>query len=673
MYKNTNITLQELRDYCCIPSPAGALMLVGEWGCGKTYLIEHELRDYLKESHIIIRISLFGMSCIDEIHKAVKDKWIKEFVKNKAWNASKGKINPSENILNIVQAGVKDAKAVISSFVPKWARRLLTVNIDDFITIQSNIGDKAVVLVFDDLERAGHLDTIDILGCINDYIEDKHFHVIILANEDAIFGNPNRKYLEASKDDEYQHSQLLVNTINRVGNRSEIQKSAQIEEKEDKSEESSHISYQMIKEKIVQRTITCIPDYKTIIDDIISGDVVTEAPYSNFLTSISDDIYKMFTGSDIENKSCVPPHNLRNLKCAIQDFKRVYNLLLLQGYTNEDAEMQKFFFSFTAYLMMTRCGIMQEQKDDVFDRLGGYNIIRVLYSGYYEDNYICRAEKDWIQKGLWKEEAFIEFLREFRKRVSAKTPVDKLLNNNIYLIDEDDIKSGWNKYLQLAYSGKMSMNEYVQLIQNSYWARQCNYNLPEKINWPLVENGIQRKIRDMIAEGSTEGNYYLSIGKDGTDITTIFSKDEVHAYDIISTARTGREVYAAQNKRLYISTMNDLINRNALSELHGKVFWYFDEEMVQATVNRYQNISNENKIDLISEFKLIWRPMLNLGEVDQKLIYHGLCSLRVKLDNLKNQYTKNDTRIKNWITGEFIKAVDSMTAEWEMRIKEISP
>ena len=55
-------TLYELLYYCEEPEPVGAILLTGEWGCGKTYLIEHELSDKLKESHVIIRVSLFGIT-----------------------------------------------------------------------------------------------------------------------------------------------------------------------------------------------------------------------------------------------------------------------------------------------------------------------------------------------------------------------------------------------------------------------------------------------------------------------------------------------------------------------------------------------------------------------------------------------------------------------------------
>ena len=31
--------IEELKSYCDINNPVGALMLYGEWGCGKTYFI----------------------------------------------------------------------------------------------------------------------------------------------------------------------------------------------------------------------------------------------------------------------------------------------------------------------------------------------------------------------------------------------------------------------------------------------------------------------------------------------------------------------------------------------------------------------------------------------------------------------------------------------------------
>lgn len=79
-------TLNELIYYCKEPETVGALLLTGEWGCGKTYLIEHELREKLENEAIIIRISLFGISSLDEINFNIKKLWIESYCKNNIEN-----------------------------------------------------------------------------------------------------------------------------------------------------------------------------------------------------------------------------------------------------------------------------------------------------------------------------------------------------------------------------------------------------------------------------------------------------------------------------------------------------------------------------------------------------------------------------------------------------------
>ena len=43
-------TLEELLYYCKEPEPVGAVLLTGEWGCGKTYLIDNVYSLVVKDS-----------------------------------------------------------------------------------------------------------------------------------------------------------------------------------------------------------------------------------------------------------------------------------------------------------------------------------------------------------------------------------------------------------------------------------------------------------------------------------------------------------------------------------------------------------------------------------------------------------------------------------------------
>lgn len=65
-------TLEELVDYCNENEPVGALLLTGEWGCGKTYFITHDLAEKIKNDAVILRVSLFGITSVSEVDKAFK-------------------------------------------------------------------------------------------------------------------------------------------------------------------------------------------------------------------------------------------------------------------------------------------------------------------------------------------------------------------------------------------------------------------------------------------------------------------------------------------------------------------------------------------------------------------------------------------------------------------------
>ncbi len=51
---------------------AHSLLLSSEWGCGKTYLIEHDLKDTFKDKFYILRVSLFKITLIEEMYNFMR-------------------------------------------------------------------------------------------------------------------------------------------------------------------------------------------------------------------------------------------------------------------------------------------------------------------------------------------------------------------------------------------------------------------------------------------------------------------------------------------------------------------------------------------------------------------------------------------------------------------------
>lgn len=246
-------TLEELEYYCKIEHPVGALMLTGEWGCGKTYLINTELIDSLKKTHVFLRISLFGVTSIEEVKAEVQKKWLDECI-NSIDNT--GKLTGA---LNKYVKSLKDVAKNVNEFMPDPVKNIVngvfSINVLDFVKIENEIGNKKVVLIFDDLERAC-ISTTDLLGCINDYCENLGFSTIIVANEDKI-----------QKGD------------------------------------GNNIEYNEIKEKIVQRTVQHHPEYRSVVISVIKNMKFESDLYKSFLKEYIDEIITIFSGKTMNGKS----------------------------------------------------------------------------------------------------------------------------------------------------------------------------------------------------------------------------------------------------------------------------------------------------------------------------------------------------------------------------------
>ena len=211
--------IEELKNYCDISNPVGALMLSGEWGCGKTYLIKNKLIPLMKKEYVFVSVSLFGIDSLDKLRVEVKKKWLE-----KASELDKPKGTRFSKFTDFY----KKIYSIFKNALPdKWQEKGEVVSsimdLVNLMPISNRVFEKKVILVFDDLERT-NISYTDLLGCINDYCENQGFNTIIVANEEKI---------------------------------------------EDKSDDG--LSYLEIKEKIVQRVIPFVPDYEEVVANSIES------------------------------------------------------------------------------------------------------------------------------------------------------------------------------------------------------------------------------------------------------------------------------------------------------------------------------------------------------------------------------------------------------------------
>ncbi len=348
-------TLQELVRYCSEASHLGALLLTGEWGCGKTYLIEKELAEALRDTHFIVRVSLLGVDSVDAMNSAVRKQWLSvctPFLSKVKQGKDKMKRN---SLLSAIDTVLKSLNPVSGNI----ASAIVTVDPLEYIPLEPVVEDyhdkgvkKAVVLVFDDLNRS-KLGWEEVMGNINEYCENLGFKTIIIANEAALKASPT----------------------------------------------FDAVTYNMLKEKTIERTVLYIPNYPEIIQGIVTQDKWSDSDpeYAAFLRDSQPTIRDVFaSGPSKPEAGLRKNHNIRSLICALQEFHRVYAILKEQ----QVPDMDPYLYSFITSILISRNGVFKDGQPcyDVTEEE-----IRSLYPRYSPDT-LPGSLRQWIESGIWDEE-----------------------------------------------------------------------------------------------------------------------------------------------------------------------------------------------------------------------------------------------------------------------------
>lgn len=258
-----------------------AVMIDGDWGCGKTYFIkkylirkleEHEMKKSIEQKRNIIYISLYGIKSTDEVSKQVL---------MESYLAKCGEI----------QDVLKKGSKIIGSMLPlvfdliknKVGFELNKDNVSntlgEFLQIKDNI------LIFDDLERCD-CPINEILGYINTFVEQEEMKVIIVANQNEIgrraFSHAQEtRYLdeahshdmirEKTEDCIIIHQNISENDKSTQGENNPITTNLNITRDSVKKLFAQDASYERIKEKIIGQTIHYCPNLQKIFEKLIKN------------------------------------------------------------------------------------------------------------------------------------------------------------------------------------------------------------------------------------------------------------------------------------------------------------------------------------------------------------------------------------------------------------------
>lgn len=253
---------------------SGALLVTGNWGCGKTYFFKNNLFEEIRSNtHFTpIMVSLFGIKELKELPERVLYAYLDKV----------GKKITSLGQLTQYAKNIADALPVINNYVD--INKLLSSG-DGFYRIIPN----DVLICFDDIERA--VDVIDInemLGVINELVENKGYKVIVVANESFITEKEKNKGEDKGK-------QLVF------------------------------------KEKVIEKTLVYVPNIVTIFKEIALS--YNNPDFSDFMSDVS--VIQSINPTD-KSLAKFPElrmqlSNIRTLKFAIEHFYAVFLLYSING------------------------------------------------------------------------------------------------------------------------------------------------------------------------------------------------------------------------------------------------------------------------------------------------------------------------------------------------------
>lgn len=344
-----NNMLDGIRNYLSMES-TGALMVSGEWGCGKTYHIEKVIIPTLRqEGWNPVKVSLFGIESVNEMPLRIADNY-KRPENNEVDGTKKEKKKSWLSSLGKEKAGKALAKGAQFASKISWLGNF--VDVETLVNNNSGLLYKLIpteknVIILDDIERV--IDIIDVhtlLGAINELVEQRGYKVVVIANN---------SYMQ-------QKSEAKL----------------------------------VFKEKVIEKTLVYEPDVVSVFKELCGKGY--SSPFTAFMTAqkaveVIDPSYPSYK----EDKGLqVELHNIRILKFALAHFSKIYEVCnaFLKDENKDTAD------SFLLSLWACTVGVAIEYKKD---RLTYKD--RLQFAQYVELSSIDWefGDDDWKADGLFDE------------------------------------------------------------------------------------------------------------------------------------------------------------------------------------------------------------------------------------------------------------------------------
>lgn len=466
-----------------------AVMINGEWGAGKTHFWNNKIRKKIESMQLngkrytTIYMSLYGISNLEEISKKIfiettqlMDKNLRKFMK----------VSGQDTIPEYAKTGIDMANLF---GVTQNGDRL---NYADFFSTD----DK--VLCFDDLERA-NVDVIDILGYINNFVEHDHIKTIIICNEKELATKLKSSNLEMK-------TFIATYLLDKQGELNKTDK-PMVEKIQNKIE---HVfdkanDYERIKEKLIGETFEYAPKFDYIINGILMR-YESNPDLIRFLRENTRLIISTFHRSGTRN--------LRILKHALNDFKKIYEMVS-KSYPNTSNRIMQTMLIFTiAVSFEIKAGKITKDKfvnikdnEEYKSILVSSRILmdnRQFYIKEFDSNYYYNFKSEYrffkfieyyIRTRIFDMKLFKENMETIRNTIDIENlpAYKRLLTEEYWKISDDQFDGIILEILQDVKEGSIRLIDMVKIFAYfSYFSRKGLIGYDLKTLQNLFFNGMNR-------------------------------------------------------------------------------------------------------------------------------------------------------------------------------------
>ena len=639
--------VESILDYIRSDYTDYAIMLNGEWGSGKTYFWNNQIRNKIEslklngKRYTTIYMSLYGISNLEEISKKIFIETTQLMDKNlRKFMASSGQTTIPE----YAKTGIDMANFFgVTSNGSK-------VNYDEFFSTD----DK--VLCFDDLERA-NVDVIDILGYINNFVEHDHIKTIIICNEKELATKMKSSNLEMKTF----IATYLLDKQGDLNNKNDIPMVEKIQDKIEHVFDKAN-DYERIKEKLIGETFEYAPQFDYIINGILMR-YEKNPELIKFLRENTSLIMNTFKKSGTRN--------LRILKHALNDFKKIYEMVD-KMYPNTNKKVMRTMLIFTiAVSFEIKAGKITKEKFKNIQNNEEYKSIlvssrvlmdnRQFYIKEFDSNYYYNFKAEYrffkfieyyIRTRIFDMKIFkkdmeeVEAVSKVRKNIPA---YKQLLTEEYWKIPDDKFFDISNEALEDIKAGNVELIDIVKLF--SYFVYFSKNNL---ISYDV------KTLKSMFLNGmnlSTLHSSYCDNVNEELDKVAIKDYSE-EMNDIIKQFN----VFNDKLLEKYMKEKADEVFKNIPMKM-DKFYEEFDKECMDVPIFKYydayqifQRISCTANEDTV----IIKERMVKRAKEHPELISEEYTNLKM-LKQLIDDYVKGkETTIKIVILKDFSKELETI-------------